>query len=137
MPEPAVALQVCVPAWQTLFSAHDTALKHFRRYSAGAFHELLVEEGLKPVRQGGVFHSLLLPRALAVLGEALLRRLGREPAPPATLGSWRRGALISTALERALALDNALTHALVARGYEIPGLSVWALCRVRDEVPAT
>jgi hypothetical protein len=132
---PGGLVLVSVPAWQMLFSAHDLALKHYRRYSPGACHELLEDEGLVPIRSGGLFHSLLVARLLTVARERIVKRLGQQPAAPDNVGAWRGGALVTTALERALALDNALTHALTRAGYELPGLSVWALCRVRDEAP--
>jgi hypothetical protein len=133
---PGGQVLVSVPAWQSLFSAHDTALKHFRRYSPAACRALLADQGLEAVRSGGLFHSLLFPRALTVAREKLLTLLGRPPVPPDNLGAWRGGALVSSVLENALALDNALTHALVRGGVGLPGLSVWALCRVRDGAPA-
>jgi hypothetical protein len=88
------------------------------------------------VRSGGVFHSLLLARLLTVVRERIVKWLGRQPAPPDNLGDWRGGPLVTSALEGALAVDNAFTHALTRAGYELPGLSVWALCRVRDEAAA-
>jgi SAM-dependent methyltransferase len=133
---PGGVVLVSVPAWQRLFSTHDTALKHYRRYSPQACLDLLVDEGLEPIRSGGLFHSLLLPRAATVAREGLMRLLGKAPAAPDNLGAWRGGDLVSSALERMLALDNALTHALARRGRALPGLSVWALCQVRGEAAA-
>ena len=120
-----------VPAWQGLFSAHDVALKHYRRYSPGSWRKLIEEQGLVAVRGGGLFHALLVPRALTVAREQLWRLLGREPAAPDNLGAWRGGALVTRILGGALALDNALTLALGRRGLSIPGLSEWVLCRPR------
>jgi hypothetical protein len=133
---PGGLVLVSVPAWQMLFSEHDLALKHYRRYSPGACLELLEDEGLTPIRSGGLFHSLLVARLFTVVRERFEKRLGRKPAAPDNLGAWRGGPLLSSALERALALDNALTHRLTRAGFELPGLSVWALCRVRDEARA-
>jgi SAM-dependent methyltransferase len=127
---PGGVVLVSVPAWQSLFSTHDTALRHFRRYSPAACRALLADEGLEVIRGGGLFHSLLFPRALSVARETLMRRLGREPAVPSDLGDWRGGRLISSVLEGALALDNAVSHVLARGGVQLPGLSVWALCRV-------
>jgi SAM-dependent methyltransferase len=133
---PGGLVLVSVPAWQPLFSAHDTALKHFRRYSPAACRALLDDQGLASVRGGGLFHALLAPRLLTVAREKLSRLLGRAPEAPADLGDWRGGALLTTAIERALALDNALSHAVARRGVALPGLSVWALCRARGEAPS-
>jgi SAM-dependent methyltransferase len=133
---PGGLVLVSVPAWQMLFGEHDLALKHYRRYSPGACHELLEDEGLVPIRSGGLFHSLLVARLFTLARERLGKRLGLQPSAPDNLGDWRGGALLSSAVEGALALDNALTHKLTRAGYELPGLSVWALCRVRDEARA-
>jgi trans-aconitate methyltransferase len=129
---PGGKVLVSVPAWQPLFSTHDTALRHFRRYSPAQCLALLADEGLSPVRSGGLFHTLLFPRAISVALETLQRRLGREPTVPDNLGDWRGGAVVSKVLETALALDNGLTHTLARFGQSLPGLSVWALCRVGD-----
>ena len=50
------------PAWQPLFTQHDVALRHFRRYAPDQGARLLETGGLEIVRKGGLFHSLLLPR---------------------------------------------------------------------------
>jgi len=121
---PGGAVVVSVPAWPALFSRHDEALKHFRRYRPAACRALLSGVGLSIRRGGGLFHSLLVPRVLGVARERVLASLGRRPAAPANLGDWRGGRALSTVLERALAADNALSHAAPA----LPGLSFWALC---------
>jgi SAM-dependent methyltransferase len=125
---PGGSLLVSVPAWQPLYSAHDVALRHFRRYSPGACRDLLAGAGLAVRRSGGLFHSLLAPRLLSLAGEAMARRLGRASRPPADLGEWRGGRVLTAALAAALAADNALSHALSRVGAELPGLSFWALC---------
>jgi SAM-dependent methyltransferase len=129
---PGGLVLVSVPAWQALFSAHDTAIRHYRRYSPAALRALLDAAALETVRGGGLFHSLLAPRFFEVAREKVGGLLGRPPAPPANLGQWRGGAFVTGALERALAVDNALSRALARRGLGLPGLSVWALCRARD-----
>jgi hypothetical protein len=133
---PAGTVLVSVPAWQPLYSAHDVALKHFRRYSPGACRDLLAGAGLVVRRSGGLFHSLLAPRALAVAGEALARRLGRSTRAPADLGEWHGGRLATAVLAAALAADNAISHALSRVGATLPGLSFWALCTRAAAEPA-
>jgi SAM-dependent methyltransferase len=125
---PGGAVLVSVPAWPSLFSSHDEALKHYRRYTPAACRKLLADVGLRVSRSGGVFHSLLAPRLLSVMGERLRRRLGGQPAALANVGQWRGGAAVSAALGHALAMDNALSHLLARAGGSLPGLSFWALC---------
>jgi len=129
---------VTVPAWPQLFSRHDVALRHFRRYTPRACRELLAGAGLEVKRSGGLFHALLLPRGVAVFGERLLqrRRDGGGPAGdsransvPTGVGGWRHGALATGATSAALALDQLVSRAAARAGLDLPGLSFWALCR--------
>jgi SAM-dependent methyltransferase len=131
---PGGAVLVSVPAWPALFSRHDEALKHYRRYRPAGCRALLAEVGLAIRRSGGLFHSLLVPRALGVAGERVLAGLGRRPAAPANLGAWRGGRALSAVLEGGLAADNALSRVLARLGPSapaLPGLSFWALCEAR------
>jgi SAM-dependent methyltransferase len=125
---PAGVLLASVPAWPGLFSRHDRALKHFRRYSPAACRALLAEAGLEVRASGGVFHSLLVPRALAVAAERTRARLGRDGAAPADLGDWRHGPALTRLVAGALAADNAVSHLGRRLGVALPGLSFWALC---------
>jgi 2-polyprenyl-3-methyl-5-hydroxy-6-metoxy-1,4-benzoquinol methylase len=116
---------VSVPAWPTLFSAHDVHLRHHRRYTPWAARALLVEAGLEVVSAGGLFHSLLLPRAVQKVRE----RLTRSNVPPPDLSSWRAPPSVTRLVLTTLSLDGAISRASAAMGLELPGLSWWALCR--------
>ena len=131
---------VSVPAWDLLYGQHDLALKHFRRYQPAQCRTLLRSAGLEIMRGGGLFHSLLLPRLVQRLAEAMRGTLGElrgrvtngaggTPDAPANLGEWRGGPWVSAAVTRALAVDTRLSELLARRGRELPGLSYWALCR--------
>ncbi|HCF56804.1 MAG TPA: class I SAM-dependent methyltransferase [Myxococcales bacterium] len=122
--EPGGLLLASVPAWQRLYSQHDELLGHERRYSPAACAELLRRSGLEPLASGGLFHSLLVPRALRRAAEAT----GLLP-PPAHVGEWRAGRLVTGALLAALSVDCAASAVLSRRGLVVPGLSWWALCR--------
>src|SRR5262249_20080130 len=80
-----------VPAWQGLCARHDRALQHVRRYSPAACRALLESAGLAVRASGGVFHTLLVPRALAVAVERVEASFGHDGAAPADLGDWRHG----------------------------------------------
>lgn len=127
---------VSVPAWQGLFSKHDEALRHFRRYSPAGLRQVIDANGLAVHRFGGLFHSLMLPRAVSVLREHALRLLGKEPDLPPAADEWRAGPLISSAVDRLLALDTGFTNACARVGLSLPGLSVWAVCRRAGATPA-
>jgi SAM-dependent methyltransferase len=88
-------LLVSVPAWPALFTSHDSHLRHQRRYRPAAARRLLREAGLQVLRGGGLFHSLLLPRALQAARERWSGRRSpiwaRGAAPPSgRASSWAR-----------------------------------------------
>ena len=127
-------LLVSVPAGERLFSRHDEILGHKRRYSPARLRALVKESGLALIDGGELFASLLVPRALAKLGEVVL---GREhsrasPAPPhveTSLGTWKRGPLVTSATTAALSLD-ALCSRLASRLHlPLAGLSTWVLAQ--------
>jgi len=124
---PGGTVMVSVPAWQRLFSKHDEALNHYRRYSPIALRAMLSEAGLVVRKSGGAFHTLLLSRALAVANERVRRWIGQEPVRPPNLGEWRGSAGVSAAIEGILFLDNALSHFSSRFGGGLAGLTIWAV----------
>jgi SAM-dependent methyltransferase len=133
---PGGSVLVSVPSWQALFSAHDEALAHFRRYSHRACRSLLAAAGLEVRREGGLFHSLVAPRALAVAREGLLARFGRQPPPPDNVGQWRGGPALTALVDAALAADNAISRGFARAGVALPGLSFWAVASPRGGMPS-
>lgn len=121
---------VSVPAWQALFGRHDTFLHHHRRYRPSQCDRVLEAAGLRVVARGGAFHSLVLPRAVAVLGEKLAAVAGRE-LPPATDAAWNHGRTFTALVSAALGVDNAISRAAARARINVPGLSHWALCARR------
>ncbi len=122
---PGGTLVFSVPAWPLLFSAHDVALLHHRRYTPARARALLTGAGLRIERSGGLFHSLLLPRALATLRD---RATGRSVNAAAVL-EWRGPDLLRRAIELALRADNELSWRAATAAVDVPGLSWWARCR--------
>jgi SAM-dependent methyltransferase len=119
---------ISVPAWPWLYGPHDVHLGHCRRYSPAAARQLLSAAGLEVEQAGGLFHSLLPARALAVLAGRFLP--GKEAdRPVADLGNWRGGAAVTRALDGILRFEGRLSRRLAAMGLELPGLSWWARCR--------
>ncbi|NUQ02030.1 MAG: class I SAM-dependent methyltransferase, partial [Armatimonadetes bacterium] len=71
---PEGSLLLAVPAYQFLWSQHDIALSHYRRYTATGLRRLVEGAGLKVVRLTYCI-TFLLPFAIALrLGERLLPR---------------------------------------------------------------
>lgn len=118
---------ISVPAYQSLFSAHDRALVHFRRYAPADCGRLLERSGLEIVSSGGLFASLVPARAAQVLVE----RVRGEPKGVAGIGRWEGGRLTTWLAQHMLDADAGLAIRASARGRALPGLSYWALCRVR------
>ena len=119
-------LVVTVPAFQALFSAHDVALKHFRRYSLGELERAVRGAGFRVLGSGYLFASLLPVRAASKLFE---RRSSEVPSDESVgLGRWRGNPLVTRTAEAVLSTDNALLLSLATLGLKVPGLSVWAAC---------
>ncbi len=116
---------VTVPAFQSLFTNHDRALKHFRRYSLRELEASVARSGLSVEASGYLFSSLLAPRAL---GKLLEVARGNDNGEVAGLGAWKGGKLVTGLLRGALSLDNSVLLGLARAGVKVPGLSAWALC---------
>ncbi len=124
---------VSVPAWQGLFTMHDVMLGHYRRYRPSQLLGVIERAGLRLLAHGGLFHSLLVPRTLAKVGEVLKRVSHPEPGVHAhdeadtEAGRWTAGSTETNLVLYALAADNACSRAAAKLGMNVPGLSTWAL----------
>jgi SAM-dependent methyltransferase len=117
---------ITVPAFQPLYTDHDRALKHYRRYSRPELIELVQRSGLAVIDSGYLFASLLLPRAASALRE---RWLPKNGAATHGVGAWQGGSLLTQLLHGALVLDNRLCLAAREWGVRVPGLTVWLTCK--------
>ncbi|CAE6812335.1 class I SAM-dependent methyltransferase [Paraburkholderia domus] len=72
---PGGVIVVTVPACQSLWSAHDVFLRHYRRYSRGSLTQCIAAAGYEAERVT-YFNTLLFP--LAVAARWFDRRLGRS-----------------------------------------------------------
>jgi SAM-dependent methyltransferase len=119
-------LLVTVPAYQALWSAHDDANHHFRRYGRRTLRAAAIEAGWV-VRRMTSFNSLLLAPA-AVVRIAQRRRPSSDYKPDLEIGpEW-----LNSVLERPLQIE----AAWLARGRTLPaGLSLMAL--LENPRPAT
>jgi SAM-dependent methyltransferase len=128
-------LLLSVPAHPLLFSVHDEQLGHKRRYSPAALVALAKNEDVTVVEHGQLFASLLVPRALSKVGEALRPRKADSATPAmhieTSLGTWKHGALVTSAVEAALGWDARFARTLTRKRLPIPGLSTWLLARKR------
>jgi SAM-dependent methyltransferase len=116
---------ISVPAWSFLFSSHDRHLKHFRRYTPSAVRNLLTSNGLKVLRSGGLFHSLVLPRAFQIIRELCFKKFPENKG----VGVWRGSPLTTKIIIAVLSADNKFSERLSRLGISVPGLSWWAVCQ--------
>lgn len=121
-----------VPAYGWLWSSHDVALRHHRRYAHREAEALLRGEGFAVETGGGLFGSLVAPRAVAVGAERVRNALGAaSETKTASEGAiaWDRPAWLTAAVMGALRLDARLSLRAARVGLGLPGLSYWALAR--------
>lgn len=132
-------LLVTVPAYQALWSAHDVANHHHRRYSRAMLRTAARQAGWELVRISS-FNSLLLAPAAAVrlarrralgggaAGNRASAAAGDAPTGDGATGDLKLGpAWLNGALERPLALE----ARWLGRGGTLPlGLSLLALLRL-------
>lgn len=123
--KPGAYALVSVPAWQALYCRHDAAFTHYRRYNPAKLRNVLNTSGLTILREGGIFHSFLLPRTVTVVKEKLF---GRGKAVPKPL-LWKHGESSARMLEAVLIMETKISHFASRAKIPLPGLSHWALCR--------
>jgi SAM-dependent methyltransferase len=114
---PGGHLLLTVPAYQALWSAHDEANHHFRRYRLRTLRALALDAGWE-VRRVSYFNSILLPAAALV-------RIARK-----LHGGGGRSELTFTpaTLDRVLVLPLRVEAALLRLGARLPaGLSLLTL----------
>jgi 2-polyprenyl-3-methyl-5-hydroxy-6-metoxy-1,4-benzoquinol methylase len=117
-------LVASVPAYQWLFTGHDEALGHHRRYSRADLRTLLARS-FTVVAEGSLFTTLIAPRVVHKLAE----RLRRSPRPTTRVESeWTHGAAFTRAVVSVLGADMRVATALRHAGIRLPGLSLWAVC---------
>jgi hypothetical protein len=124
-----------VPAGEKLFSRHDELLGHKRRYTPARLRALVEEAGLAIVERGELFASLLVPRAVAKLGELALGRHYAKAAPvpshiETSLGTWQRGHLVTALVTAALSADALCSRTASRLRLPFAGLSTWVLARL-------
>jgi SAM-dependent methyltransferase len=106
-----------VPAYGWLWSGHDVALGHRRRYTARALRTLVAEAGLR-VEHAGYFNTVLFPAIAGVrLAKRLVRGRGHDLHRPADG--------VNRALERLFSLER---HVVLRPGLPF-GSSVLVVAR--------
>ncbi len=119
---PGGRLLVTVPAYNWLWSRHDTSWQHFRRYTLRRLRARVTACGWEPVVET-YFYATLLPPVAAV---RTFQRLRGEPA-----GEPRSDLHLSPrVLDRVLELPVVAEARLIERGASLPaGVSLGMVCR--------
>jgi hypothetical protein len=112
-------LFITVPAFQSLFSEHDTFLKHFERYNRKQLTRLLRREGFEIKYSGYFFFTLLIPRFLQKL-------FGIRPK--FGLHNWNGGHFLTSLIANILWIDFKICWYLSRIGINLPGLSCYCIC---------
>jgi 2-polyprenyl-3-methyl-5-hydroxy-6-metoxy-1,4-benzoquinol methylase len=121
---PDLKILISVPAFQSLFTAHDVFLKHYRRYTSQTLSKAVTAAGLLPVNKGYFFSSLLPPR----LFQKLLEKMGIRREQKG-IGSWDGNAFISKLFKNYLLFDYKFSKLLGKSGINLPGLSAYCICK--------
>lgn len=118
---------ISVPAYQSLFCAHDVFLGHYRRYNNKMLKEHILKAGLETLESGYFFSSLILPRTIQVAKEKLL---GAPPLEKVKgLAVWKPSKMKEILLHSILMTDFKISFFLKKLGINVPGLSNYAICR--------
>lgn len=115
---------ITVPAFQSLFTGHDVFLKHYKRYSRKTIAEAVINAGIIPLRTG-YFFSFLLPIRLF---QKLKEKLGVRKKQNG-IGNWKGNSFVSMLFKKCLLFDYKFSKLLGKAGINLPGLSVYCICK--------
>jgi hypothetical protein len=115
---------ITVPAFQKLFSQHDTLLKHYRRYSRKQIINTCKSQGLDILSSGYFFFSLLPARLFLILFEKLKLRKAKK-----SIDNWNGNKFLTRIISSILWADFRVCHSLSRIGIHLPGLSCYCICR--------
>lgn len=114
-----------VPAFPCLMSAHDRHLGHLRRYDTGTLAECAGRGGMRVLESGYLFFGLSLVRP----AQCLLEKLGFARDKFSGVSSWGSGECAAACVSALLYAEFRLMRLLRAAGLQLPGLSVYAICK--------
>jgi SAM-dependent methyltransferase len=115
---------ISVPAHPSLFTAHDTFLGHYRRYTR---KQLLNVASLSftTSENGYLFSSLAVARWF----QSVLPN--KKATSENGVGAWSAGPLITALVLTALHADAAISRLIQKLNLRVPGLTVWTICRAQ------
>ncbi len=116
-----------VPAHPSLFTAHDTFLGHYRRYTR---KQLLQVTNLNfaAFDSGYLFISLAFVRWLQTLPRS------KKCVSENGVGAWTGGPLLTACVSSVLYLDMIVSRIFQRLNLRIPGLTVWTMCHAQSPI---
>jgi hypothetical protein len=117
---------ITVPAFQKLYSSHDDLLKHYRRYDMEMLKNTLEKSDLEFVEGGYFFTSLIAPRMIQVLKE---KKMKKDTSKLEHLGTWDKSKFITNTVHNVLMYDYKTGRFLRRLGFNMPGLSLYAVAK--------
>lgn len=112
---------ITVPAYQSLFTQHDVALGHYKRYNRRSLHALMKTNGFEVLQCGYFFHSLLPVR--------VWQKIFRTKVTGDGMHNWKQGRLPTSLLTAAFTAEFKISWYLSRFGMHLPGLTCFCLCR--------
>ena len=125
---PETILFITAPAFQSLFSSHDSYLGHYRRYTNTSLKNIIKETDLYPRETGYFFTSAIFMRSLRVMYEKMS---SRRNTGNSQLMDWKNKHNSTRIISKILLLDYYFTSFLAKMKIKLPGLSNYILCMKR------
>jgi ubiquinone/menaquinone biosynthesis C-methylase UbiE len=91
---PRGMVMLTVPAYKFLWSEHDEALHHHRRYSADEFRKLIAEAGFEPLKFSYCISFMYLPIVVFRVLQKLIKPKGSPQTHLIVLPKWINSLLI-------------------------------------------
>lgn len=123
---------ITVPAYQGLFSHHDTLLQHYRRYTRKSLIPVLEAYGFQVCKSFYFYFTPLLVRFVnAILERTYILRNNRTKSD---ICGWKfsQDHIITKLLVFALNVEFQVAQALSSIRITIPGLSLFILCKKKS-----
>lgn len=124
---PETRFIITVPAFQRLFSEHDTILGHYRRYNLREIKSLLLSANMKILHIGYAFGSLLPVRWVQLFLEK--KRTTEKAEKTTGVTEWKGGRLLTGLIIICLWLEFKISWYLALAGIKLPGLSCYCICQ--------
>lgn len=119
---------ITVPAHQSLFSAHDVFLKHFRRHTISTLLDTLEACNLQSLKSGYFFFSLVSARYIQKK-----LNIGNDENAQKGISSYKPIFLVDKLIYGALLLDYHFFKGLRKLGIRASGLSCYTICEQKQE----